>query len=162
MWFAPRARARTPRAASYGALLTSPPEDNMELALEWLESQRAVMYDPTKTDYFLQYHFSGASGNGTIYNEARNEGDQFFWNYLNPEAASYFVSSVTASIADDAVDGTFTDDVDGLPAEHAAAPGRMNMSDADLAALRFATQTTSQTLINTLIAAGKYNCAVRA
>jgi hypothetical protein len=33
------------------------------------------------------------------------------------------------------------------------------MSDADLAALRFATQTTSQTLITALIAAGKYNCA---
>jgi len=33
----------------------------------------------------------------------------------------------------------------------------MNMSAADLAALRFATQSTSQTLIDTLIAAGKYN-----
>ena len=27
---------------------------NMELALEWEESQRAVMYDPSKADYFLQ------------------------------------------------------------------------------------------------------------
>ena len=31
------------------------------------------------------------------------------------------------------------------------------MSDTELSALRFATQSTSQTLINTLIAAGKYN-----
>ena len=26
-----------------------------ELALEWLEPQRAVMYDPSVADYFLQY-----------------------------------------------------------------------------------------------------------
>jgi hypothetical protein len=26
-----------------------------ELALEWLEPQRAVMYDPSTADYFLQY-----------------------------------------------------------------------------------------------------------
>lgn len=67
------------------------------------------------------------------------------------------MSSVTASIADAAVDGTFTDDVDGLPAEHPAAQGRIGMSDDDLSALRFATQSTSQRLIDTLIAAGKYN-----
>lgn len=28
---------------------------NFELALEWLESQRAVMYDPTKEDLFLRW-----------------------------------------------------------------------------------------------------------
>jgi len=76
---------------------------------------------------------------------------------LNPDAAAYFVSSINASLAGDAVDGTFTDDVDGLPAEHPNAQGRIGMSDDDLAALRFATQTTSQHLIDTLIAAGKYN-----
>ena len=132
---------------------------NMELALEWLESQRAVMYDADKADYFLQYGWVNgqAHGNGTVYNEGRAEGDQFFWNYLNSKAADFFVSSVTASIADAAVDGTFTDDVDGLPAEHPAAQGRIGMSDDDLSALRFATQSTSQRLIDTLIAAGKYN-----
>jgi len=34
---------------------------NFELALEWLESQRAAMYDPTKRDLFLQWP------NGTLY-----------------------------------------------------------------------------------------------
>lgn len=91
------------------------------------------------------------------YNEGRGEGDQFFWNYLNQEAADYFVSSVTAVLAPDAVDGTFTDDVDGLPAEHPRAQANIGMSDDDLSALRFATQSTSQRLIDTLVAAGKYN-----
>ena len=51
-----------------------------ELALEWLESQRAIMYDASKADYFLQYGWQNgaAHGNGTIYNEGRAEGDQFF------------------------------------------------------------------------------------
>ena len=52
---------------------------NMELALEWLESQRLVMYDDTKADYFLQYTDGQGNKNGTIYNEPREEGDQFFW-----------------------------------------------------------------------------------
>jgi hypothetical protein len=132
---------------------------NMELALLWLESQRAVMLDPTRASYFLQYGWNSTThtGNGTIYNEARAEGWQFFWNYLNKEAADYFISSVGAVLDDDAVDGTFTDDVDGLPAEHPSAQARIGMTDAELAALRFATQTTSQLLINNLVAAGKYN-----
>ena len=132
---------------------------NMELALLWLESQRAVMLDPTKASFFLQYGWNSTthSGNGTIYNEARAEGWQFFWNYLNEEAANYFVSSVDAVLNDDAVDGTFTDDVDGLPAEHPSAQARIGMTDAELAALRFATQTTSQLLIDTLVAHNKYN-----
>lgn len=42
---------------------------NMELALEWEESQRKVMYDPSKADYFLQYTDGKGNKNGTIYNE---------------------------------------------------------------------------------------------
>ena len=34
------------------------------------------------------------------------------------DAASYYVASVVGSVADAAVDGTFTDDVTGVPAEH--------------------------------------------
>jgi len=129
------------------------------VALLWLESQRAVMLDPTKADYFLQYEWNNKThtGNGTIYNEARAEGYQYFWNYLNEEAADYFISSIDAVLDTDAVDGTFTDDVDGLPAEHPSAQARIGMNDAGLAALRFATQTTSQLLIDTLVAHGKYN-----
>jgi hypothetical protein len=132
---------------------------NQELALLWLESQRAVILDPTKADYFLQYGWNSSThtGNGTVYNEARAEGWQLFWNHLNNEAADYFISSIDAVLDNDSVDGTFTDDVDGLPAEHPLAQARIGMSDDGLQALRFATQTTSQLLIDTLVAHGKYN-----
>ena len=41
------------------------------------------------------------------------------------DAASYYVASVVGSVAEAAVDGTFTDDVTGLPNEHHAAQGRL-------------------------------------
>ena len=53
--------------------------DNMELALEWLETQRAVMEDPTTANYFLQYTDGLGNKNGTIYNEPIEFGSQFFW-----------------------------------------------------------------------------------
>jgi len=159
---------------------------NMELGLEWLESQRAVMYDTPA--YFLQYQQGNPHGviPGTVYNEAREEGDQYFWvsglaavpgaalrasrrrahaaprprrsqDFRNVDAAAYFVSSVAASVADPAVDGTFTDDVTGVPAEHEEVQKNTGMSDAEIAALQYATQQASQNLITTLTLAGKYN-----
>ena len=41
-------------------------------------------------------------------NEPIPFGDQFFWDFTNEAAADYFVSSVVASVAHPAVDGTFT------------------------------------------------------
>jgi hypothetical protein len=41
----------------------------MELALQALESQRAVMYEPAKADWFLQYTDGRGKKNGTIYGE---------------------------------------------------------------------------------------------
>ena len=52
-------------------------------------------------------------------------GDQYFWDHRNVDAASYYVASVVGSVAEAAVDGTFTDDVTGLPNEHHAAQGRL-------------------------------------
>ena len=60
---------------------------NMELALSWEESQRAVMYDRSKAGYFLQYTDGQGHKNGTIYNEPIEFGDQFFWDYTNPVRA---------------------------------------------------------------------------
>jgi hypothetical protein len=124
---------------------------NMELALEWLESQRAVMHSPDTSGYFLQYP------NGTVYDEPITFGSQLFWDYRNSDAAKYFISSVTASLASDAVDGTFTDDVDGVPDEHPDVQARIGMSDVQLAALQWATSEASSALISTLVLAGKYN-----
>ena len=50
----------------------------MELGLEWLESQRAVMYDERFQDYFLRYTDGQGNKIGKIYNEPINFGDQFF------------------------------------------------------------------------------------
>jgi hypothetical protein len=61
---------------------------NMELALESMESQRAVMYDASKADYFLQYTDGQGNKNGTIYNERQVPGDQFFWDFNNPAGQS--------------------------------------------------------------------------
>ena len=39
---------------------------NMELALEWLESQRAVMYNPATAGYFLQFTDGKGNKHGKI------------------------------------------------------------------------------------------------
>ena len=120
---------------------------NSELALEWLETQREAINDPTKQDYFLQY-LPGNPGNkpvGTVYDEPRAEGRQLFWNHSNPAAVQYYITSVLASLEADGgvADGSFTDDVDGLPAEHPAVQAAIGMSDDALAAL-IQTLTLSQ------------------
>jgi len=55
------------------------------------------------------------------------------------------------------VDGTYTDDVQGLPEEHAEAAGNLGMEDREVRELRYATQRTSQKLIRSLVEAKKYN-----
>lgn len=129
---------------------------NMELALQWLESNRAVMYDPTKADWFLQYTDGLGHKNGTIYNDHRSEGDQYFIDWRNADAAAYFVSAIVAvSTSNPAVDGTHTDDREGLPNEHPTIAALLNMSAADMAALEFATQAGGQYLVTSLAANNK-------
>jgi hypothetical protein len=142
---------------------------NIELALQWIESSRAVMYDPTKSDWFLQYTDGLGNKNGTIYNEPRLEGDQYFIDYRNADAAAYFVQSIVNSTIKYNVDLTFTDDRDGIPVEHAYLPGRLNLSSAEVADVQFATQSAGQWLATSLAANGKtcwdclagYNLGVR-
>ena len=43
---------------------------NMELALQVMEEQRAIMYDSAKAGWFLQYTDGKGNKNGTVYNEA--------------------------------------------------------------------------------------------
>ena len=48
---------------------------------------------------------------GTVYNDHRSQGDQFFWNFSNTNAAIYFIESVLSVLNASAdVDGSFTDD----------------------------------------------------
>lgn len=78
-------------------------------------------------------------------------------DFRNPAASDYYISSVLETVSDPAVDGSFTDDVTGLPAEHTHAPANMNLSAQEVADIQVATQLTQARLIDALVAAGKYN-----
>eukprot|EP00475_Leptophrys_vorax_P026231 TRINITY_DN3689_c0_g1_i1.p1 TRINITY_DN3689_c0_g1~~TRINITY_DN3689_c0_g1_i1.p1 ORF type:complete len:356 (-),score=63.69 TRINITY_DN3689_c0_g1_i1:43-1110(-) len=125
---------------------------NMELALQWLESQKSLM--TSEADLFLRYP------NGTIYNEPISSGDQYFWDFRNPKTQDAFVNSIISSVTtygQDIVDGTFTDDVDGLPNEHPNAAKNIGLNSTQVNDLRAATQKTSQLMIEKLVSMGKYN-----
>jgi hypothetical protein len=81
----------------------------------------------------------------------------FFPDYRNPDASLYFITSILSTLTDPAVDGTFTDDVTGVPQEHPNVQKRINISNDELANLQYATQATNQLLIEELVVAGKYN-----
>jgi hypothetical protein len=128
---------------------------NVELALQWLESNRAVMYDPSKADWFLQFTDGNGHKNGTIYNQQRAEGDQFFIDYRNADAAAYFVRAIVTQLVDNGIDATFTDDRDGIPVEHPQLPALLRLSPAEVARVQFATQAFGQYLATALAANGK-------
>lgn len=113
------------------------------------------MYDPSRADWFLQYTDGQGHKNGTIFNVHRSEGDQYFIDWRNADAAAYFVSSILGVLSDPAVDGTHTDDREGLPNEHPTVAAQLRMSAADMAALEFATQAAGQYLATALAANGK-------
>ena len=130
---------------------------NMELALGWLESQAKAMDDPSKADYFLQYTDGNGRKNGTIYSEDIEFGRQWWWDHTNEEASDYFVSSLVESLQGSEADCTFTDDTKGLPAEHPAVVGKINMTPQQLEELQRATALSYDKLLVALVAAGKYD-----
>lgn len=87
-----------------------------ELALNVFDNGAKVMYDPTKTNWFVLYP------NGTIYNDSTRVGnyrmDQFCWDHRNPDVQDYFVNHYIASAFNESViDGIFYDDDEGIWAE---------------------------------------------
>ena len=130
---------------------------NMELALQAFTTQRRVMYDASRADYFLQYTDGSSHKNGTIYNEPGGPGDQYFWDYRLPAVRDYYVKSVLSTLVDDAVDGTFTDDVTGWPEEHDGGPANVNMSQKDVDDIKYWTQLTHARLVEAVVERGKYN-----
>jgi hypothetical protein len=131
---------------------------NQELALRWLESQRAAIDDGARARWFLRWP------NGSMYFEdetSRPHGGfaaQAFWDFRNASAGAYFVASVSATLsaAGAAVDGTYADDVTGVPAEHPLVVARTGLSAAELRALQDATQAVNAALVNATIAQGQY------
>jgi hypothetical protein len=132
---------------------------NSELALEWLESNRALMRDPANANLFLQYLPGNPSGApaGTVYHVPNPYGDQVFFNHSNIATQLAVIESLVAVVtAGPELDGAFTDDVDGLPAEHPDVPAALGMSADAVATLRYATQSMGAALIAALTLAGRY------
>ena len=92
-----------------------------ELALNIYDNGAKVMYDPTKTNWFVLFP------NGTIYNDFNTvynyRMDQFCWDHRNPEVQEYFVNYYLGSAFNQSVvDGVFYDDDTGIWQERAHFP----------------------------------------
>eukprot|EP00040_Diaphanoeca_grandis_P000601 m.15951 g.15951 ORF g.15951 m.15951 type:complete len:408 (+) comp10795_c0_seq2:211-1434(+) len=135
---------------------------NMELALEWLKSERAVM-DQAHIDagWFLRF------ANGSVVNEARyvRAGvgpllNQYFIDWRNSDATTYFVSAIVNATRQTGVDSTFTDDSTGVPDEHPEIIGMLNLTKAEEDHIQFASQAGGQRLAVALAKADKtcWNC----
>ncbi|CAF3695276.1 unnamed protein product [Rotaria sordida] len=84
-----------------------------ELALNIFDNGAKVMYDPSKTDWFVLFP------NGTIYNDSvivdNYRMDQFCWDHRNPKVQDYFVNYyVGSAFSQSIVDGIFYDDDGGI------------------------------------------------
>lgn len=126
---------------------------NLELSLEAIESQRSAMFpgEPNyNPEFFLRFP------NGSVYNEPGGPGAQYFFNHTNPATRAFFVASVLAALAFPEMDGTYTDDVIGLPSEHNNMVRALNLSAAQIAEHQYATSLTGAALIDAAVAAGKY------
>uniref|UniRef100_A0A7S4IGH6 Uncharacterized protein n=2 Tax=Odontella aurita TaxID=265563 RepID=A0A7S4IGH6_9STRA len=136
---------------------------NLELALEWIESDRAVM-DEEHVDagWFLRYP------NGTAYDVRRKPPpdvhnpnqplpilSQWFVDWRNRDAAEYFVASILEASSLPGVDGTFTDDARGAGTEHADLGRILRLTDHELREIEFATQQGGNYLATVLAMNGK-------
>eukprot|EP01116_Phalansterium_solitarium_P001606 TRINITY_DN11420_c0_g1_i1.p2 TRINITY_DN11420_c0_g1~~TRINITY_DN11420_c0_g1_i1.p2 ORF type:complete len:487 (-),score=117.32 TRINITY_DN11420_c0_g1_i1:129-1589(-) len=133
---------------------------NMELALEWLASERRAMLNSSYAGFFLQYEHGTGHGNGTVYNEPIPEGSQYFWDFRNKLVWQYWIDVIAGGpLATDNpwVDGIFTDDFSGIPAEHPNAPSNMGLSAQEVIDIATATQNAWTAVTNSLVAKQKYN-----
>jgi hypothetical protein len=92
-----------------------------ELALNVFDNGAKVMYDPTKTNWFVLFP------NGSIYNDptrvANYTMDQFCWDHRNPDVRDYFVNYYAGSLFNQSsVDGAFYDDDGGIWQERSNYP----------------------------------------
>jgi len=131
---------------------------NLELALEWIRGQRTIMQDPSKSGYFLQYQ-SGPS-KGIVYDENQFNGlKQYFWDFRNTSAVDAFIADAIGpdAVGNEAVDGIFTDDVDGTFEEHNAAVKNMGYTPEEVSDIIAANQVAYDRIITALIAKKGYN-----
>ena len=97
---------------------------NGELALQWLGSEAAQMYNATAAGLFLQ------TGDA-IYNEPSGALDQYFFNFSNTQMRDFWAETVmfgpTAG-SNPLVDGVFVDDSQSLGSEHADVVAKCHMN----------------------------------
>lgn len=80
-----------------------------------------------------------------------------FWNFSNPKAADYVISSTLASMNGTAVDGVMSDDsAPGFP-EHGYVPSDLGLTPAAVAAYNADKNATYVKMVDVLTAANKTN-----
>ena len=136
---------------------------NMQLSLQWIESNRAVM-DQAHIDagWFLRFT------NGSVYDTRTgirpdpanpHQPDvtfsQYYIDWRNQDSAAYFVAAIVNASFLPGVDGTFTDDSNGAGMEHPTLARDLNITNETLAEIQFATQESGNFLAQTLAANGK-------
>ena len=130
---------------------------NIELGLEWLESNRAVMDAAhVAAGWFLRLQNGSVFNHEVIIPVSDIENitlRQYFIDWRSADAAEYFVRAILNVTL--AVDLTFTDDREGVPVEHPEVQPATGLSDGALAELQLATQSGGQHLANALAAAGR-------
>ena len=123
---------------------------NLELSLQWLESNRNVMDEEhVRKGWFLQYK------NGSVFHHNIYPGWQWTIDWRNPDAFQYFVRSIVNATQLPGVDVTFSDDREGVPNEHPETQHEVGMSDKEVADLQFATQSGGQYLALALARANR-------
>jgi len=88
---------------------------NTMLGLSMFATQRAVMYDPVHSAFWV------VCGNGLCNDPAvfpTFQQDQYFWDYRNPEARDYFIRNSCGAIETKPVDGIWFDDQAGFAQGH--------------------------------------------
>ena len=130
---------------------------NAEVALQVMESQRAVMYDPLRQHYFLFKTDESAPFD----QPNPDAGDQYFWDYRNPDMRAFMLQDVLNLVSSPYVDGVYVDDPLGLPEELFSVEyyGVTDLEGSDFSVLQYWTSVVNQQILNSLIALGKYTYA---
>lgn len=133
---------------------------NLEVTIDVQESMRADMYNPSFSDYFLQYN-DGYNNNNTIIavGTGGQPGTSYFWDSRNASANLQQQASIMSTILNPWVDGSQFDSIYGYHQGDDNPPVSANVSELATESLRYCSQLSLNTMINTFVAAGKYTWA---
>jgi hypothetical protein len=113
----------------------------------------------TQGSYCCLFGAVYAENNGWVASNRPGMGRQFFWDFRNVSLQSWWIDHFVlgqTGVNSPFVDGFFTDDVGGLPQEHALAIARMGYTPTETEALHLATARTWQAAMVKMVAEGGY------